>query len=196
MAVKIIEGAKAINAAVSKNGAMVASLKEHVHSICVSAALHHAKHGDTTIITTAINKVCEQMEHAAHNNAVRAWFDEYACLTWSSTKKQFVHNKAKVADANKDLEAYTNKLLASKPYYELRKPTPFAPINILGTVISAINRFAKLSDEEKTDPRHKIEGMDELINVVKKHGMGDKLATQGGAMVVETVGATFTRQAA
>ncbi len=193
MAVKIIEGAKAINAAVSKNGTMVSSLKEHVHSICVSAALHHAKHGDTTIIATAINKVCEQMEHAAHNNAVRAWFDEYACLTWSSTKKQFVHNKDKVAEANKDLEAYTNKLLASKPYYELRKPTPFTPVNLMGTVISAINRFAKFSDEEKADPRNKIEGMDELINVVKKHGMGDKLAIAGEPLV-ET-GAAFTRAA-
>lgn len=198
MAVKIIEGTKAINAAIAKTGTMVAALKEHVHSLCVSVALHHVKHGDTTTIEAAlvaINKLGEHMEHAAHNNAVRAWFEEYACVTWSATKKQFVHNKDKVAEANKDLEAYTNKLLASKPYYELRKPTPFAPVNILGTVISAINRFAKLSDEEKADPRNKIEGMDELINVVKKHGMGDKLAIQGEPLV-ETVGATFTRQAA
>lgn len=197
MPVKLIVGAKAILAAVNKTDNMVVSLKDHVHSVCVSAALHHAEHGDTTIIDTAINRVCEIMETASHNQTVRLWFEEYACISWSATKKAFVHSKDKVAEANKDFEAYKTKLMESKPYYELRKPTPFAPVNLLGTVISAINRFEKLSDEEKADPRNKIAGMEELINVVKKHGMGDKLnLSNGGEKLVETVGTEFTRRAA
>lgn len=180
---KLIEGAKAINAAVVKAARDVASLKEHVHLICVSAALHHAKHGDETIVDTAINRLCEVMEKAAHNNAVRVWFETYSCLSWSADAKCFKHNAAKVKEASKDLAAYEETLINSKRYYDLTRPQEFKPVNMLGVVISAINRFAKMSPEEQADPRNKIEGMEELVTVIKKHGMGDKLELKGEPLV-------------
>ena len=184
---KLIEGAKAINAAVTKAARDVASLKEQVHLICVSAAMHHAKTGDETIIQTAINKLCDVMEKASHNNAVRVWFETYSCLSWSAEAKCFKHNAAKVKEANKDLTAYEETLINSKRYYDLTKPQEFKPVNMLGVVISAVNRFAKMSPEEQADPRNKVEGMDELITVIKKHGMGDKLEIKCEPLVEDTL---------
>ena len=185
MAVKIIEGAKAINKATDTALKNASSLKELVQDICVSAALHHAKHGDETVIESAINRLCEGMVQVSHGNSVRVWFDTYGCLTWSAKEKCFKHDKKKVAEAKLDIEAYAEKLVNSKPYYDMTKAQAFQPVNVFGPMISQINRYYKMTDDEKKDPRNKVVGIDKAINFVKSMGMGDKLELPAEPLVQE-----------
>lgn len=169
---KIITGAKALNLAVEKVEKTVAAIKSDVHNLCLSLVLHHTEHGDTTLI----NRLCDIMEKASHANAVRHWFNEYGNVSWDSAKKQFVHSKQKVEEAKADMDAFQAKLFESKPYYDMTKPTTFSPVNIMGVLASAINRYNKMTDEEKASPRNNTTGMDEAIALLKKLGMGDKIA--------------------
>ena len=181
MSLKILEGEKAINLALAKLEKTAVSFKWDVQSLIVSAALHHARHGDTAAITNAINKVCDIMKDMSHNNAVNRWFEAYGCVSWSATKKCFVHSKEKVAEASKDFDAYVAKVTESKEYWTLTKAPTFTPVKILSPLISAINRYYAMTDEEKASPLNDLEGMEEAIAFVKKHGKGDKLKVNTSA---------------
>lgn len=181
MSLKIYDSEKAINAALSKLEKNAVSFKWDVQSLIVSAALHHARHGDTAAITNAINKVCDIMKDMSHNNAVNRWFETYACVSWSATKKAFVHSKDKVAEANADFDAYVAKVTESKGYWQLTKAPTFVPVKIMSPVIAAINRYYAMTEEERANPLNDIEGIEDAIAFVKKHGKGDKLKVNTSA---------------
>lgn len=184
MSLKIYEGEKAINAALAKLEKNATSFKWEVQSLLVSATLHHVRHGDTNAIANVLNnlnKVCEIMKDMSHNNAVNRWLEAYACVSWSSAKKCFVHSKEKVDEANKDIEAYQAKIVEAKNYWTLTKAPTFVPVKIMSPLISAINRYYAMTEEERANPGNDLEGLDEAIAFVKKHGKGDKLKVNTSA---------------
>lgn len=182
MSLKIYEGDKAINAALAKLEKTAVSFKWEVQSLLVSVTLHHARHGDTTGITNVMNKTCDIMKDMSHKNAVNRWFEAFACVSWSSEKKCFVHSKTKVEAAAQDFEAFTAKITEAKSYWEMTKPDEFKPVKILTPLIAAINRYYNMTEEERASPLNDLEGLQEAITFVKKHGKGDKLKVPGAPL--------------
>jgi hypothetical protein len=88
-AFKLIEGAAAIDKAITSISTRGKKLDRDIWQAAVSAMAHHAQHGDVTLV----NRLVEAMPKGSRVNALREFIMAHGKVGWHEEKKVFVHDK-------------------------------------------------------------------------------------------------------
>ena len=165
---------KALDRLISSIAKTATQLTIDIHLACLSAAAHAAEHGNCT----PINTLCDVAKDVTHNNGTMRWMDEYCPWVKYSTKdKAFVMNtefrKAVLDDKgmiDPDVlnEYIDGTLETAKTYLEFTPPPAFVPFNAVAMLMRIVSKAEKMTDEEKADPRNKLDGIDAIRKLAQQ----------------------------
>lgn len=127
---QVIEGATAINAAISAIAKTGKTLERAVHIAAVSTLVHADKHGDITLA----NKLVDAIPSMARKNALRDWYLAHGKFDYSQETKALTYKRTGKTKLDEAM---------ATPFWEFKPEKAYVPFDLTGAIVKLVTKANK-----------------------------------------------------